>query len=192
MESPPSATHDGFLSSPRAQRRFLWISGGVFAVGLIVFLSVYVFRGSSGYHAPLSKQPAQHAQKMIKAKPDPAAYKVARTFMETAVQRKNLSAAYPLVGPDLKGGLTLKQWDKGNIPVVQYPAGNLKTAGFQVINSYKTQMLLIVDLVAKRGTDVRPHLPFWIGLIRAHNDPKGRWLVNYWLPYWSPPLPSNK
>src|SRR5262245_15804464 len=178
MESSSSSSaHDGFLSSPRAQRRLLWISGGIFAVGLIVFLSLYVFRGSSGYHAPISNKPAQHVKAPVKAPPDPAAYKVARRFMETAVQRKNLSAAYPLVGPDLKGGMTLKQWDKGNIPVVQYPAGNIETAGFQVINSYKTQMLLLVDLVAKRGTDVRPHLPFWIGLKRAHNDPKGRWLV---------------
>lgn len=192
MESPSSTADGGFLSSPRAQRRMLWIGGGVFAVGLIVFLSVYVFRGSSGYHAPISKQPAQHAQKLTKAPPDHKAYQVARKFMETAVMRKNLSDAYRLVGPDIKGGMTLKQWDTGNIPVVEYPARNIETAGFQVVNSYKTQMLLIVDLVAKRGTDVRPHLPFWVGLQRAHNDPKGRWLVNYWLPYWSPPLPSSK
>lgn len=167
----------------------MWISGGVFAVGLIVFMSVFVFRGSSGLHSPISSQPAQHAKKLVKAPPDPQAYKVAREFMRTAVLRKNLSKAYPLVNPDIKGGLTLKQWDKGNIPVMPYPADNIDSAGFTVVSSYKTQVTLLVDLVAKPGSDVRPHLPFWVGLVRAHGKPNGHWLVNYWLPYWSPPVP---
>ena len=189
MESSSPTADGGFLSSPRTQRRLMWISGGIFAVGLIVFLSVFVFRGSSGLHSPISNQPAQHVKEPVKAPPDKQAYKVARQFIETAVARKNLDSAYKLVGPDIKGGLTLKKWETGNIPVVSYPAGNAKTAGFEVVSSYKTQMMLIVDLVAARGTDVRPHLPFWIGLVRAHNKPNGRWLVNYWLPDWSPPVP---
>jgi hypothetical protein len=189
MESTTSHGRGGFLSSPRAQRRFFWLSGGVFAVGLIVFLSMFVFKESSGLHSPISNQAAQHVKQPVKAAPDPKAYKVAREFMETAVLRKHLDVAYPLVNHDLKGDLTKRQWDKGNIPVMPYPAGNIKTAGFEVVNSYKTQMLLIVDLVARKGTDVRPHLPFWIGLVRAHNKPNGRWLVNYWLPYWAPPVP---
>jgi hypothetical protein len=189
MEPSSSTADRGFLSSPRAQRKLMWISGGVFGIGLIVFLSVFVFHESSGLHSPISNKPAKVAKPLIKAPPDKAAYKVARTFMETAVLRKNLDVAYPLVNHDIRGGLTLKQWDKGNIPVMPYPADNVKTAGFQVVNSYKTQMLLIVDLVAKPGSHVRPHLPFWIGLVRAHGKPNGHWLINYWLPYWSPPVP---
>jgi hypothetical protein len=188
--SSSSSATGGFLSSPRAQRRFLWISGGVLMIGLIVFLAAFAWRGSSGIHAKISTTPAQHAAKVVKAKPDPKAYKVAREFMETAVLRKHLATAYGLVGPDIKGGMTLKQWDKGNISVMGYPAGNVKTAGFTVVSSYKTQLMLLVDLVARPGTDVRPHLPFWLGLIRAHNKPNGRWLVNYWLPDWEPPVPS--
>jgi hypothetical protein len=189
--SSSSSAAGGILSSPRAQRRFLWISGAVLVIGLIVFLSAFAFRGSPGIQAPISKQKAQSAPKEVKAKPDPKAYTVARKFMATAVLRKNLSSAYKLVGPDLKGGMTLKQWDKGNIPVMGYPANNVKTAGFTVISSHKTDMMLLVDLVAQRGTDVRPHLPFWLGLIRAHNKPNGHWLVNYWLPDWEPPVPSG-
>ena len=87
--------------------------------------------------------------------------------------------------------LTKKQFEKGNIPVISYPAGNLKTAGFTVVSSYKTQMMLLVDLVARKGSgaNIRPHLPFWVGLVRAHNKPNGHWLVNYWIPDWSPPVP---
>jgi hypothetical protein len=191
MSSSPSAD-GGFLSSPRAQRRFRWISGGVFGVGLIVFLSVFVFRGSSGIHSPISNQPAQTVAKQVKAPPDPRAYAVARKFIETAVLRKNLDVAYPLVNHEIKGGMTRKQWDKGTIAVMGYPAGNAKTTGFTVLWSYKTQMMLVVDLVARKGTNVRPHLPFFLGLVRAGNKPDGRWLVNYWLPDWSPPVPTNR
>lgn len=168
----------------------IWISGGVFGIGLIVFLSVFVLRGSPGPSAPISTVPAQTAAKQVKAPPDPQAFKVAREFIETAVLRKNLDAAYPIVNQEIKGGLTKKQWESGNIPVIGYPAGNTKTAAFTVLWSYKTQLMTIVDLVAKRGSHVRPHLPFFLGLVRAHNKPNGKWLVNYFQADWSPPVPS--
>jgi hypothetical protein len=192
MESSSSSVDDGFLSSPRAQRRLIWISGGVFGIGLIVFLSVFVLRGSPGPTSPLSTLPAQTAPKQVKAPPDPKAFKVARTFIETAVLRKNLDAAYPIVNQEIKGGLTKKQWETGNIPVIGYPANNAKTAAFEVVWSYKTQLMTIVDLVARRGSHVRPHLPFFLGLVRAHNKPNGKWLVNYFEADWAPPIPSSQ
>jgi hypothetical protein len=190
MDSSSSTARGGFLSSPRAQRRLMWMSGGVLGIGVIVFLSVVVFSGSSGLHSPISTVQAQHVKEPVKAPPDPQAYRVARQFIETAVLRKNLDAAYSLVGSDIRGGLTKKQWETGNIPVVGYPAGNAKTAGFTVVSSYKTQMKLVVDLVAKKGSggNIRPHLPFWVGLVRAGGKAKGRWLVNYWLPDYTPPV----
>lgn len=190
MDSSSSASR-GILSSPRAQRRLLLASGGVLVLGLIVFFVTY-FHGSSGYNSPVSTKAAQTAPKQVKAAPDPAAYKVARKFIETAPLRKNLDAAYTLVNHDISGGMTRKEWDKGNIAVLPYPAGNTKTAGFQVIASYKTQLMLVVDLVARKGTDVRPHLPFWLGLVREGGKPNGRWLVNYWEADWAPPVPTNK
>jgi hypothetical protein len=192
MESSPSSINDGFLSSPRAQRRLLWLGGGVFGIGLIVFLSVFVLRGSPGPTSPLSTLPAQTAPKQVKAPPDQKAFQVARTFIETAVLRKNLDAAYPLVNQDIKGGLSKKQWDTGNISVIPYPAENAKTAAFTVLWSYKTQLMTIVDLVAKPGSGVRPHLPFFLGLVRAHNKPNGKWLVNYFEADWHPPVPSSQ
>jgi hypothetical protein len=190
MESSSSSVNDGFLSSPRAQRRLLWLGGGVFGIGLIVFLSVFVLRGSPGPSSPISNKPAYTAPKQVKAPPDPTAFKTARTFIETAVLRKNLDAAYPLVNQDIKGGLTKKQWETGNIPVILYPAENTKTAAFTVLWSYKTQLMTIVDLVAKPGSGVRPHLPFYLGLVRAHNKPNGKWLVNYFEADWHPPVPA--
>jgi hypothetical protein len=166
----------------------MWGGGAVLLVGVIVFLAAVVFRGSSGVKSPLSTEAAQTAPKQVKAKPDPTAFKVARTFLETAVLRKNLDVAYPLVNAEIKGGMTRKQWDTGNISVIGYPAGNAKTAGFTVLWSYKTQLMTVVDLVARKGSHVRPHLPFFLGLVRQHDKPRGRWLVNYFQADYTPPV----
>jgi hypothetical protein len=187
MES--STSSGGFLSSPRAQRRLLIVSGIVFAVGLILFLSLDVLKGHSSLNAPISTTPAQHAAKQIKAPPKKEAYTVGRKFMETAVQRQNLDASYKLVAGDVRGGLTRKQWDTGNIPVIGYPASNTKTAGFLVDWSYTNQVMFTVDLVAKKGVNERPHLPFFLGLIKGKD---GHWRVNYWQADWRPPLPTNQ
>jgi hypothetical protein len=172
----------------------LWISGAVFAAGLIAFITGYALRGTSGIHSPISNLPAQTHPKEIKAPPSKAALKVARQFIETAPLRKNLDQAYALVGPALKGTMTRKQWSKGNIPVIDYPAGNAKTAAFIVDWSYRTQIMLEVDLVAKKGSpsNIRPHLPFFLGLERQGDKPNGRWRVNTFIPVWHPPIPMQQ
>src|SRR5690349_10905580 len=105
MESSSSSPRSagGILSSPRAQRRMIIFSGAVLVVGFIVFLSAFLLRGTSGIHSPLSTLPAQTHVKLIKAPPSKEALQVARKFLETAVLRKNLDAAYDITGPALKG-----------------------------------------------------------------------------------------
>jgi hypothetical protein len=192
MESGSSSAYDRFVSSPRAQRRLIWISSVVFAAGVIAFVSAYVLRGSAGAHAPLSTQAAQTTPKQVKVPPSKEALKIARKFVETAPLRKNLDQAYNLVGPALKEGMTRKQWDTGNIPVIDYPAGNAKTSGFQVDWSYKTEMMLEVTLVARKGAgkQIRPSLGFYLGLDRQGGKPNGKWQVTTWMTTWHPPQPQ--
>jgi hypothetical protein len=193
MESSSSSprTAGGILSSPRAQRRMIIFSGAVLVIGFIVFLSAFLLRGTSGIHSPLSTLPAQTHVKLIKAPPSKEALQVARKFLETAVLRKNLAAAYDITGPALKGTMTRKQFEKGNFGVDPYPARNTKTAAFTVDWSYKTQIMLEVDLVAKKGSgsNIRPHLPFFLGLERKGDKPNGAWQVNTWISTWHPPIP---
>ena len=187
----PSGILSGFLNSPRKQRRFLIVSAGVLTVGVGVFLAVVVFRGTpNAFTDTISNKPATlyHPEKTVKLTKEEVT--LARTFIKTAVERRNLDVAYTIVHHDLKGDLTRKQWDTGNIPVVMYPARNADTAAFVVDYSYKTSALLEVDLVARRGQDQRPHLLFYLGLKRAGGKPTGRWLVNYWQPHWKPPVPQ--
>jgi hypothetical protein len=193
MESSSSSprTTGGFLSSPRAQRRLIILSGGVLVIGFIAFLSAYLLRGTSGINSPLLNKPAQTHATAIKAPPAKEALKVAREFLETAVLRKNLDRAYDITGPALRGNMTRAQWRRGNIAVAPYPAGNTKTAAFTVDWSYQNEIMLEVDLVAKKGSgaNIRPHLPYFLGLERKGGKPNGAWLVNTWISAWHPPVP---
>jgi hypothetical protein len=192
MESSSSSrTLGGMLSSPRGQRRLMVFSGAVLVIGFIAFLSADLLKGTNGIHSPLSTLPAQTHEKLVKAPPSKEALQVARKFLETAVLRKNLDAAYAITGPALRGNLTRKQWDKGNIPVQPYPARNTKTAAFTVDWSYDKQIMLEVDLVAKKGSgsNIRPHFPYYLGLERKGGKINGKWQVNTWISSWHPPVP---
>src|SRR6266487_1194340 len=103
MSSTTSSPTGGFLSSPRMQQRLVWISGAVLLIGIAVFLGVFLSRGSSKpanqnlstiASPPASTTPAVNNPRVA---PAASALKVARTFLETAVLRKNLDAAYPIV-----------------------------------------------------------------------------------------------
>jgi hypothetical protein len=164
------------------QQRLVWMSGAVLLIGIAVFLGVFLSRGSSKpANSNLAKVAVPPSSKTSAPKnptvaPSADALKVARTFLETAVLRKNLDVAYPLVGPDLKGGMSRAQWRKGNIAVVPYPAVNAKTAKLIVRSSHKNELRLLVELIARKGSGVRP-LAFYLDVDRLG----GKWVVNYWL-----------
>ena len=158
----PSGILSGFFNSPRKQRRFFILSAGVLAVGVgVVPRDGRVQRHANAFTDTLSNKPAQlyHPDKKVPLSQEQIGSPGGSS--QTAVERRNLDAAYTIVHPDLKGTLTRKQWDTGNIPVVSYPARNADTAAFVVDYSFKTSALLEVDLVAKRGQDQRPHLLFY-------------------------------
>lgn len=191
--SSTTSSPSGFLSSPRRQQRLLWLSAVVLAIGVAVFLGVYLSRGTSQpatsggiQNVTTPPAPTTKAHGPTKVKPSPVALQVARTFVQTAVLQKNLDVAYGLVGPDLKGGETLAQWRKAN-PVTAYPARNAKTAHFVVQWSHPKQLMLQIVLDAQPGSHVRPSLAFSIGLNRVggKNGHGGRWVVNYWMPEYT-------
>ncbi len=185
-----SGIQEGFFGSPRRQRRLLILSGGVLLAGIAAFLATVVFRGTgNAFPDTISNTPAQlaHREKTVPVSKEQIA--LARRFIDTAAARKDLDAAYAITHPDLRGGLSRKQWDKGNIPVIYYQAANADTASFTVDYSYQTQALLEINLIAKQHAESRPTLQFFVGLKREGGKKTGRWLVNYWEPHWRPPVP---
>ena len=181
----------GVLNSPRRQRQFLIVSIAVFAVGVIAFVSVYLLRGTgNAFTDTFSNQPAKLSKPEKTVPVTKTQVALMRTFIRTAVARQSLAYAYTIVSPDLRGRMTLKDWETGNIPIVQYEAENWKTAAFLPVYHYETSALFNVDLIPVGRTQSRPELMFSIGLKRAGGTKTGRWLVDYWQPRWRPPIPQ--
>ena len=171
-----TGTLNGFFNSPRNQRRLFFVSAAVLAVGIAVFVALVLLRGTSNaFTDTISNKPAQlyHPEKPVPV--SKSELSVARKFIETAVARQNLNAAYNLVHTDLKGRLTRSQWNSGNIPVIYYPARNAETTSFQTDYSYQTSALFEVDLVAKPGSDQRPAV--LDGVLTAAYDDEGNGCV---------------
>lgn len=193
MASTTSSSTSGFFSSPRSQKWLYWVSGIVFAAGLIAIITVFATRGNSSpasnpqVNTPSHSGGGVASNKNVKA--SPKALQTARKFLETAVVRKNLAESYNLVGPNLRTGFTLKQWETGNNTVIPFPAQNAKTTALIVKYSHPNDMLLNLVLVAKPGALVdKRQLQFNMELNKIH----GRWLVNQFTPqYIVPHLPSG-
>jgi hypothetical protein len=176
--------------SPRVRRRLELVVVLAAVIGGGAALIALVPSASHRLNSPISTQPAQLVPKDKPAPPDPAATRLGRKFIETAVLRTDLDWAYDHVSADLKGRMTRAEWDRGTIPVIPYPAMNAATTAFMVDFSFETEALYEVELVAPAGTHMRP-MPFYIGLKREKGRPTGRWLVSYWAPHWRPPVPYS-
>jgi hypothetical protein len=156
--------------------------------GVVAFA---ITRGDHSGKVPqvFSNKPVVDVSKTPKTvKLDPVARRVVGRFILTAVARKNLREAYALAGPQIRQGMTLKQWLTGNIAVVPYPVQDLKFAPFKIDYSYRNHALIEVallptDKAQKQG--VKPQI-FFADLKRI----RGHWFVDEWLPRASPVVPS--
>jgi hypothetical protein len=114
---------------------------------------------------------------------DPQVKTVARQFIQTAVARKNLDAAYAISGPGIREGMTLKQWRNGEIAVVPYLVNDSTTARMAIDQSYKTSALIEVFMST-------PHQRGRIFFAHMIKTKSGKWLVDSWVPRGSPGIPN--
>lgn len=125
--------------------------------------------------------------------PVPRAARVAAgEFILAAAGREDLPKAWKLSHPELKAqcACTYKQWLTGNIPVQYYPTTNLDGAEFGVDESTPGRVVLEVLLTPKAGEGLPPQA-FFIGLKQVGKGKQQRWLVDYWAPSGSPPVPES-
>jgi len=174
--------------SLRTRRRLALLLTFTLVVGAVATLIEVIPNNANRLNTPISTTPAQVVPQEKPVPPDPAAERIGRRFIETAVERTDLDWAYDHVHPYLKGRMTRAAWDTGSIPVIPYPATNAATTAFMVDYSYRTEVLYEVELNARPGSGIRP-MVFFLGLRRAGGRPRGRWLVCYWQPHWRPPVP---
>jgi hypothetical protein len=115
-----------------------------------------------------------------------AALTTARSFIDAAVLRKDVAAAWGMSTPRVHGGLTQSRWDTGNIPIVPYPRAKFGGARFKVDRSRQRDILLEV-LLSSHKQGVAP-VDFFMELVPSG---AGRWLVANYAPRGvNPPLPA--
>ncbi len=112
-------------------------------------------------------------------KVDPLAKQSLRTFIVSAVARKNLGASFSVAAPKMRRGYTLAKWKKGTLPVLVYhPYKFDKTAIFRLFYGTSTDLLIDVRLFSAPKAETRP-LTVRVGLRRFGSGAGRRWLVNY-------------
>ena len=122
------------MAAPRTRRRVAWVLAGGSVCAAVVLLLV-LGPNTDAPKQRISNVPAQKPERQVEAPLPKEARQVAVRFIQTAVAREDLEEAWTLVGPNLRGGLTRKEWLTGNNPVVPYPIDKLEVAPYKVDES---------------------------------------------------------
>jgi hypothetical protein len=174
------STFDAAINSRKFQKWFPWAAGLVLVAGIIAAL-VFILPNQSGVTGnDKAAQPSPNfkpttvPQQVLLKKLPMAARKVAGTFLLTAVQRKDLAAAWKIAGPQVRQGMTYREWMTGNIAVTPW-FGGIKAAPMKVDYATKTdaQVEVLLDPV-KQG--VKPGL-YVVTLARVGKGKDAHWVV---------------
>jgi len=175
------------FASPRFQRRLLWISGFVLAAGIAAILIVFLRNTGKSLATPKTNEPVQVVKKDKSVALPAEARSVAQRFIETAVLRKHLDQAWKLAGPQVRGGLTYKEWLTGNIPVVpfNYPL-QAALISKKVALDPNTGKLTITVAMLSTNQKVKPNY-FFLDLLKVGKGAQAHWIVDGWVPAFGRP-----
>jgi hypothetical protein len=176
------------LGSRRPQRWLLWGSGLVLAAGIAAILIVFLGNTGSSVQAPFSTKPVDVVTTPKRVPLPKEARVVAGRFVLTAVQRKNLAEAWKISGPQIRQGMTYKQWLTGNIPVVPF-TDQISLAPMKVDFSSKDYALVEIILLPK-DTKKKSEI-FTLEMVRVGKGAARHWVVNSWAPRSHPTIPNN-
>jgi hypothetical protein len=170
------------LSSPRWRRRLRWpLALVVLAIPLIILGIHYSTPGNPGNATgPNINVPGYSQPKNAPFTPERRreVARVLRQFILTAVDRQNVGSSWTISAPVLREGFTRKQWSKGDLPVVPYPALDRGLGQGYVEYSYTDAVGMEVYLFPKPGSGYA-QLTADVEVVKGHD---GRWRVSYWMP----------
>jgi hypothetical protein len=101
-------------------------------------------------------------------------------FVQTAVLRRNLAAAWKLASPNLRSGVKYEQWVHGDLPVVAFPRSAYAGASWKLDYAHSDDIVFDV-LIASKADAIST------GVFALELKPYGRararrWLVESWVP----------
>jgi hypothetical protein len=161
-----------------------------FLVGLGVYNALYGSSGASTKRIPLPPTPPTPKTVKLDARGAKDIHALIKEFVRTAVARKHLAESYRIIGPALRENISLRQWMGGQVTVQPYPVDSKTTIVFEKPDwTYARSVRLQVHVITPdqpnqtklMGTDT-----FFVDAIKS----RGRWLINNWVPRWTPPIPN--
>jgi hypothetical protein len=171
------------------EKAFPWVSALILAVGVIALI-IKLVPGTSG------AQDSSKTQNPTIVPPTPKTVKlsneardVAGRFILTAVRRQHLDQAWKISGPQIRGGLTYKEWLTGNIPVIPYTAP-ISITPMKIDYSFAKQALVEVALVPKKKAHAETEL-YFLELRRIGKGAQAHWVVWSWVPRLAAPIRAN-
>jgi hypothetical protein len=117
---------------------------------------------------PPERRPSRAEQKQILS--------TISLFVSTSVARHHPERSFEIVDSSLREGMTKKQWSKGTIPVVPYPAVGIDLIRFELFRGNKALIEVLLE-PAKGSRLVRKTFQ-----IELHRSPSHEWLVSSWVP----------
>lgn len=107
-----------------------------------------------------------------------AALRNALEFVNTAVARRKVERSYDLVAPELRQGISRSEWRQGDIPVVPFPATEVRV---RVDYSYRNELGLTMLLIPPASAKAAP-ATFNMDMRASGSSAGRRWLVSSWTP----------
>lgn len=98
-------------------------------------------------------------------------------FVRDAVRREDLPAAYDLVTPTFRGGVSRRAWARGDTPVYPYPARGTSWHGWTLDYALPNDVAFELFLQPRPGANVDP--TSFSGEVKKM---RGRWLVDSFYP----------
>ena len=148
----------------------------VAAIVAVLVLVVPNTGGRTNVAPDPSAPPADLVEKpKIRLTIPPEARRVAGKFVLTAAMRRHLDEAWPLAGPEVRQGMTYKEWLRGNIAVAPI-FGGIESAPMSVEAAAKNWALLKI-LVKPADHSAQPAF-FTMRLDRVATGTAKHWVVN--------------
>ena len=171
------------LSSPRRRRRLVPFVVAAAVAAPLVFLGVHFSTPgdpgtATGPEVDVPGYAQQKPARFTKEK-QRAVRQVLREFIVTAVDRRDVGRSWEITAPSMREGFTRKQWARGDLPVVPYPAANRGLGNWSYVQYlYADTIGLEVFLFPKPGSGWSA-MTADVELLKGRD---GKWRVDYWMP----------
>ena len=174
-----------FLSSPRRRRRLGWTLGSLLVVGGLAAVALAFWNTGETLDSPLEADTAPVETTPVAAlRVTPAVRtdvsETVQEFARTAVLRRDLADAWRLASPRMREGLTLAEWQTGDIPVQPYPAKAFQSADWRLRYAYEHTVGIDV-MVQPKPRSGAPVMVYSAELTEAGKGVDRRFLVDYWI-----------